>query len=71
MAKAKVAAKSIKDLVGKQVKLRPHHSDNTEGPFTLIGFDPPYLGLNLNGEDFWWHTDIIEGIREDVPSETE
>lgn len=58
-------AKGLKSLIGKQVKVQGRYSDNVEGPFKLLYVDPPYIELELNGEAFWWHMDVIEGIRED------
>jgi len=57
-------AKGLKSLVGKQVLIHSRYTDSAEGPFTLLNVDFPYIGLEVENQPFWWHTNIIEGIRE-------
>jgi len=65
MATAKVAkSKGLKGLIGKQVMIKGRYSDVSEGPFKFLNYDVPYLEFELEGKAFWWHTDVIEGIRE-------
>jgi hypothetical protein len=65
MATAKaVKSKGLKGLIGTQVMVKGRYTDVSEGPFKFLDYDPPYLQFELEGKAFWWHTDVIEGIRQ-------
>lgn len=65
MATAKATkSKGLKGLIGKQVMVVDKYNAERVGPFKFLNYDVPYLEFELDGKAFWWHTDVIEGIRE-------
>jgi len=54
----------LADLVNKQVKVKAHYNDNSEGPFVLRGLDQGFVCLGIEEELFWWSLQKIEGLSE-------
>lgn len=63
---ATVKSKGLKGLIGKQVMIKGKDRDCSEGPFMFLGWDTPFLELEVEGKASWWNTDTIEAIWEAV-----
>lgn len=62
--KIPVKQHQLLDLLNKQVKVKDHYNDNSEGPFILRGIDQGFVCLEIEGKTFWWSLKKIEGLRE-------